>query len=540
MLTPFTEAWRGLAPRSRYVLVGAVAALVASTLLLGVVGGGSPAGWRVWLATLLDLPVRVGTLLVLAWAWRKQRAGRLGDPILLLAMSVALDLWATLLFRFPMVRAALAEGGIPVADFVQLLSHLSLLGALLALPKESEDAHSRLVSALDASAAVGGFGLLTWFYLIRPAPQLAGLHGTWGVVAEVAYPVLDVAIVLALWSRSQGAAPWLSRPFLRGLDLAVAGVFVGDAAIGLDLYVIPHAGLSVVAAVAFALGTAGLLLIGLASTSPVTRSDAEAPVQLERTVSPFGIVAVGVALFAMIREQLQHLDRADLTLSVGGALLSVIVLLRQLLVAQRNERWMAGQQRLLAQEVSARTAELAAANARLVMLASHDPLTGLANRRRFDEELERAWAASMRSGQPLAVLLVDVDLFKAYNDHYGHPAGDRCLAVVAQRLRAEAPRQIDLVARYGGEEFVVLCPTTDAPGAQVLAARMCQAVRNAGLPHERSTVAPNVTVSIGVAARVPALGEKATRIVAEADAALYEAKRAGRDRVMFIGGGGRR
>lgn len=140
---------------------------------------------------------------------------------------------------------------------------------------------------------------------------------------------------------------------------------------------------------------------------------------------------------------------------------------------------------------------------RLETLAIEDSLTGLANRRRFDERLKEEWARAYRDRSSLGLLMIDVDHFKSYNDEYGHPAGDACLRVVAKIIAAEMQRVGDLAARYGGEEFAMLLPNTDAAGCARIGERIRGAVHDAGLVHVSSAVAPCVTVSIGGAACRP-------------------------------------
>jgi diguanylate cyclase (GGDEF)-like protein/PAS domain S-box-containing protein len=173
---------------------------------------------------------------------------------------------------------------------------------------------------------------------------------------------------------------------------------------------------------------------------------------------------------------------------------------------------------------------------RLETLAIEDSLTGLANRRRFDERLNEEWARAYRDRSSLGLLMIDVDHFKSYNDEYGHPAGDACLRVVAKIIAAEVQRVGDLAARYGGEEFAMLLPNTDAAGCGRIGERIRSAVRDAGLVHASNPVA-SVTVSVGGAACRPALERTAGTgsLVEAADRALYAAKDAGRDRLMMSG-----
>lgn len=182
--------------------------------------------------------------------------------------------------------------------------------------------------------------------------------------------------------------------------------------------------------------------------------------------------------------------------------------------------------------VRERTAELEAANRQLAALSSTDALTGLANRRRFDETWAAEWQRAARMGRSLALVLIDVDNFKAYNDHYGHLAGDECLRRVAALLAGEARRSGELVARYGGEEFVLVLPGADAQLACVFAEKIRLAVHAAAMPHAHSSAAEVVTISLGVASSTPRHGTDAEALLKEADEALYLAKSQGRNRVM--------
>jgi diguanylate cyclase (GGDEF)-like protein/PAS domain S-box-containing protein len=174
---------------------------------------------------------------------------------------------------------------------------------------------------------------------------------------------------------------------------------------------------------------------------------------------------------------------------------------------------------------------------RLETLAIEDSLTGLANRRRFDERLKEEWARAYRDRSSLSLLMIDVDHFKSYNDEFGHPAGDACLRLVAQIMAAEMQRSGDLAARYGGEEFAMLLPNTDAAGCARIGDRIRRAIRDAGLVHTSNHESGCVTASLGGAACRPALERTAgvTSLVEAADQALYAAKEAGRNRLMMSG-----
>ena len=161
-----------------------------------------------------------------------------------------------------------------------------------------------------------------------------------------------------------------------------------------------------------------------------------------------------------------------------------------------------------------------------------DGLTGIANRRRFDETMVREWRRCVRSHLPLSLIILDVDHFKAYNDQYGHQAGDECLRLVAEVLSDHARRPSDLVARYGGEEFVCLLPETDGPGATRVAEGFRTAVAGRRIPHAQSPVAPHVTISLGVATLIPSPEGTPEQLAEMADQLLYRAKRSGRNRVQ--------
>lgn len=180
--------------------------------------------------------------------------------------------------------------------------------------------------------------------------------------------------------------------------------------------------------------------------------------------------------------------------------------------------------------------DLQKANRVLRQLADLDGLTLAANRRRFDEVLLREWRRMQRQQKCLSLILADIDHFKGYNDAYGHLQGDECLRRVAGALRAEVKRPGDLVARYGGEEFAVLLPATTVEGAVRVAEAIREGVRMLEIPHERSPVAPCVTLSLGAAGVIPrADSNDPAVLVARADAVLYEAKRRGRNRFCADG-----
>lgn len=182
--------------------------------------------------------------------------------------------------------------------------------------------------------------------------------------------------------------------------------------------------------------------------------------------------------------------------------------------------------------IAERTRDLAQANEQLRSLSLTDALTGISNRRCFDQTLEQEWRRCARSGRPMTVALFDVDWFKHYNDHYGHIAGDDVLRQVASMLQQSVGRAGDTVARYGGEEFALIASDTDTESGLNVVHRMCDAIFSLNIPHALSSF-ERITVSVGVASCVPPLHEgNASTLLHAADAALYRAKLSGRNQVL--------
>ncbi|MFW6456417.1 MAG: GGDEF domain-containing protein [Desulfohalobiaceae bacterium] len=169
---------------------------------------------------------------------------------------------------------------------------------------------------------------------------------------------------------------------------------------------------------------------------------------------------------------------------------------------------------------------------KLSQMSYVDGLTSIFNRRRFNEYLEAEWQRAVRSEQPLSLIILDIDFFKQFNDHYGHSAGDDCLVLVAQTLSSCVKRSSDLVSRFGGEEFAVVLPETDFSAAMGLAENIRASICELGIVHGYSQVASYVTVSTGVACAVPAEKDKYMELLEAADRQLYAAKEAGRNQVQ--------
>ncbi|WP_017715995.1 GGDEF domain-containing response regulator [Kamptonema formosum] len=204
---------------------------------------------------------------------------------------------------------------------------------------------------------------------------------------------------------------------------------------------------------------------------------------------------------------------------------------------QDRNRLLKDQNALLLQEIEKRRrAEeaLQKANEKLQLLADSDSLTGIANRRHFDESLRREWKRSARDTLSLSLIMCDIDCFKFYNDTYGHQAGDDCLKLVAGAIGRALKRPADLVARYGGEEFAALLPNTDLDGALRVAESIHLEVRQLKIVHAQSSVSDYITLSAGIACTVPNYTESPATLISAADRALYQAKERGRNQSCAV------
>lgn len=197
---------------------------------------------------------------------------------------------------------------------------------------------------------------------------------------------------------------------------------------------------------------------------------------------------------------------------------------------------MEAQLELMNGELYAANRKLEEANSKLSTLSITDGLTGISNRRRFDEFLGSEWNRCKRRSAPISLVMIDIDFFKLFNDTRGHTAGDNCLRTIAEALRDAANRTTDLVARFGGEEFAAVLSESDTEGAVKVARKARRAVEELGIPHESSPVVPVITVSIGIATMVPAPGEDPCELVKRADKALYYSKSSGRNRITMYDG----
>jgi len=252
-----------------------------------------------------------------------------------------------------------------------------------------------------------------------------------------------------------------------------------------------------------------------------------------------------LALFISVPEQeafseyYRLRDRYWLVALLGALAVAVFfALLMRLLKQQEQSAYLLRlMNRQLQESVAKRTEELEAANMELQIIAMMDGLTGIPNRRYFDDYYERSWRTAVRMGAPLSVVMADIDWFKAYNDTYGHQAGDECLKQVARTVRKYTQRAADFVARYGGEEFIIVLPDAQNAGATAFAERVRQQVEALGIEHGNSPFG-RVTISLGIASAYPLQDDDPQALIEAADKALYAAKHDGKNCVRQAEGTG--
>lgn len=327
-------------------------------------------------------------------------------------------------------------------------------------------------------------------------------------VSNASGVLLAAPLVLA-WTtgRSLRIGPWQGPEII----LLFAAPFAIATAISLTHYPIEYLYLPLLAWAAFRFGARGatVLLVTVAALA------------VAMTIRGLGSFVSPVSLVSLLL-----LDSFIITVAS-----STLVLLGVITQRDAAERGLADAQATLETRVRLRTQELAAVNGRLRRIADIDGLTGVANRRYFNVQLDAEWRKAESAGQRLTVILMDVDHFKAFNDSYGHPAGDKCLQSIAEALGNALQRNGELLARYGGEEFVVLMPNADGSEGVRTAERLRRNVADRAIPHCVPQGQSRVTLSAGVASMIPTPYAAPADLLARADAALYRAKGDGRDRV---------
>jgi diguanylate cyclase (GGDEF)-like protein len=342
-----------------------------------------------------------------------------------------------------------------------------------------------------------------------------------GRVVEVLSAMTGATTVWVLLRGEDGHGWVLPAAAADAADAADATDAAGSGAATIPVEEAGAAGLLPLSAFRYAERTLEPLLI-----EDATRDDRFARDPYVAGLACCSLLVVPILLRGTLQAMVLLENRLSRSAFTADRLDCVILIAGQLAVSFDNALVYASLER----KVAERTVALAESNAKLEVLSVTDPLTGLANRRRLADVLEHEWWRAERLGSPLAVVMIDIDHFKLYNDHYGHAGGDECLRRVAGVLTEQIRQATDLVARYGGEEFAVVLPEADSAGAYQVAERIRAAVAALKEPHELAQ-SGLVTVSIGVAAAIPTADSTGQALLEAADARLYVAKRNGRNQV---------
>ncbi len=459
------------------------------------------------------LTAAVPILAALAGVHRARRLPARERPVWLWA-SAGMLLWAVAHIVETVIGQSTAASSLTIdaSDFIYLTGTFPLLVAL-STTRETESVRAIFVlNCVQIAVAL----ILSYSLLYRMPLTPAAATTVMGRIYGAACILLAIMAVLRVFTwatyeerqsvRSISIVLWTYLPVELGMDYATARWDLRAGTVLDLLWSVP-----------FFLGGWQALHM------PILRSDQKPRPQPSRTrlvveaLCPMLITAGVFALAASITQQhpLLGLSAIFVLLGIQGM---------QAAVVQMN--YLAGHNLLVEREL-----ELSSANAALRQMSLEDPLTHIANRRRFEAALESCWRRGARKRQPLALLMIDVDFFKGVNDMHGHTYGDECLVTLARMMKEHARRPDDIVARLGGEEFVLLLPDTDSPGAGVVAGRLQEAIRSLGVKNEASPFDHRLTISIGIGAvSRPQSGVDPTVLVDCADQALYDAKHQGRNR----------
>jgi len=481
---------------------------------------------------LLALPLCWGGL---GWPWQRGRGEATGAvasrwmPVLLglgvLGFAVGQAIWTA-------YQEVLHQPPFPSWADAGFLAAYPLLGAgLLLLPRRPLPRTVRLRVLLDGVMMMTGVVAFSWYFVLGPT-LLQGGEPLLGKLVGAAYPFCDLVLfccLLLLWGRAQERA---LRPVVVLFSLGLSCILVIDTAFAYGNLHGTYATGGLVD-VGWPLGYMLIALATRAARQALAQAGREGhatPASAPRTPTPplwrallpyAFLPAVGALVLATgHRGDATPLEQG---VWIGASVLGVVVVLRQVVALLET--------RQLYRQVEERNAALAAANTRLETLASTDPLTGLLNHRAFHARLDEEIARADRSGQPLALLLVDLDDFRAINNTHGHQAGDRALAAIAAALRSSL-RAGDSAGRHGGDEFAALLPEADLGEALAVAERARAAVAAVALPAGNATI--HATTSLGVAA-LPRHARAREALIAAADGAAYAAKDAGKNCVRACG-----
>jgi diguanylate cyclase (GGDEF)-like protein len=459
------------------------------------------------------LTAAVPILAGLAGIHRASRLPARERPVWLWA-SAGMLLWAAAHIVETVIGGSTAASSLTIdaSDFIYLTGTFPLLVAL-STTRETESV--RAIFVLNC-VQIGLALILSYSLLYRMSLSPAAATTVMGRIYGASCILLSIMAVLRIFTwatyeerqsvRSIAMVLWTYLPIELGMDFATARFGLRAGTVFDLLWSVP-----------FFLGGWRALHM------PILRSDQKPRPQPSRArlvveaLCPMLITAGVFALAASITAQHPRLGLTTIFLLLG-------IQGMQAAVVQMN--YLAGRNLLLERE-----RELSAANATLRQMSLEDPLTQIANRRRFEAALESCWRRAIRKRQPVALLMIDVDFFKGVNDMHGHGYGDECLVTLARMLNQHARRPDDIVARLGGEEFVLLLPDTESTGAEAVAGRLQEAIRSLGVRNEASPFDKSLTISIGIGAvNSPQSGVDPTVLVDCADQALYDAKHQGRNR----------
>lgn len=461
------------------------------------------------------LTAAVPILAAVACFWRVPRLPSRERPVWLWS-SAALLLWAFAHIFETVYATPLAASSLTVdaSDFIYLAGTFPLVVAL-STTRETESL--RTVFALNLAQIVLAL-VLSYVLLYRMAlsPELARVQmGKIYGAACILLAIMGLMRVFTWSSREEkrsilwlSIVIWTYLPIEIGMDYATAHWNL-------------HAGtlLDLVWSVPFFIGGWQVLHMPV-DASPAERTSPSRARLLVESLCPMLITAGIFALAAAVTAQHPV---------IGLTAIFVLLAIQGLQSAVVQLNFLVGRNLLLEREH-----DLREVNASLRQMSLEDPLTRIANRRRFETTLQIAWRRGARKGQPLCLLMIDVDFFKGVNDLHGHSYGDECLVSIAGILKEHARRPDDLVARVGGEEFVILLPDTGIPGAEIVAARVQQSIHALAVENKASPFSQKLTISIGIGSvKEPTHGVDPAILLDCADQALYDAKHQGRNRTCL-------
>lgn len=478
--------------------------IVAFHLFLSIV-------WREPIAASGYCTAMVTFVAALSGFWRARRLPS-GERAAWRWVAVGVFLWG--LAHVAQTSLGASNLAVNFADFVYILSAFPVL---LALSTTRETASIRTVFFLNC-AQIALAGVLTY---VRLHDMAMTAHAT----ATATRQICGVACILLLMLSALRLLTWETAEEKRSIGL-VAGFLCIYVPIELAMdYATAHWKLragsmaDLMWSIPFVFGGWQALHLPIESSPEATETSGRRWRTLVETLCPT-LLTIGVfALAASIVSRHAALAMAALFL---------LLAIQGLHAGVMRLNYATGRMQLLRHEQELRTA-----NVTLQQLSMLDPLTRIANRRRFDEALDVAWRRTMRKKQPIALLIIDVDFFKGINDRHGHGYGDECLVTVARLVAKQAQRPDDLLARYGGDEFFLLLPDTDRNGAAVVAERIHSAIAVQADVNFARLTDTHLTVSIGVGVIEPKMGDSQAMLIDTADRALYEAKRQGRSRTHF-------